>query len=148
MDKIFETNTFSNSLPFPETDLRVSAWRGAPSLFFAITCFLCNHFEKLQIALFKVELIINNASSTYVYPKTIEKCLTPNHFYLADGYSILLTKHLLIRGESHIDFCTQSVIMTLGLEGGLSLMTFWFWNSEKLSNFKTNELHDRFPSDI
>ena len=147
MDKIFETNTFSNSLPFPETDLRVSAWRDAPSLFFAITCFFfCNHFEKLQIALFKVELIIT--SSTYVYPKTIEKCLTPNHFYLADSYSILLIKHLLIRGESHIDFCTQSVIMTLGLEGGLSLMTFWFWNSEKLSNFKTNELHDRFPSDI
>ena len=146
MDKIFETNTFSNSLPFPETDLRVSAWRDAPSLFLQSLVFFCNHFQKLQIALFKVELIIT--SSTCVYPKTIEKCLTPNHFYLADDYCILLTKHLLIRGESHIDFCTQSVIMTLGVEGGLSLMTFWFWNSEKLWNFKTNELHDRFPSDI
>ena len=39
----------------------------------------CNHFEELQTVLFEVELIINNAPLTYVYPNTIETCLTPNH---------------------------------------------------------------------
>ena len=29
--------------------------------------------------LFEVELIINNKPLTYVYPNTIETCLTPNH---------------------------------------------------------------------
>ena len=33
----------------------------APSLFFAITCFFCNHFEELQTVLLDVELIIDNA---------------------------------------------------------------------------------------
>ena len=38
------------------------------------------HFEELQtVLLIQVELIINNASLTYVYPNTIETCLTPNH---------------------------------------------------------------------
>ena len=36
-------------------------------------------FEELQTVLIEVELIINNASLTYVYPNTIETCLTPNH---------------------------------------------------------------------
>ena len=50
------------------------------SLVFAITCFFCNHFGELQTVLFGVELIINNTPSlTYVYPNTIEACLTPNH---------------------------------------------------------------------
>ena len=35
--------------------------------------------RELQNALFEVELIINNAPLTYVYPNTIETCLTPNH---------------------------------------------------------------------
>ena len=46
---------------------------------FVTTCLFCNHFEELQTALLKVELIINNVSSTYVYPNTIETCLTPKH---------------------------------------------------------------------
>ena len=38
------------------------------------------HFEELQtVLLIQVELIINNASLTYVYPNTIETCLTPNY---------------------------------------------------------------------
>ena len=53
-------------------------WLRAPP-FFAITCFFCNHFEELQTVLFEVELTINNTSLTYVYPNTIETCLTPNH---------------------------------------------------------------------
>ena len=36
----------------------------------------CNHFEELQTVLFEVEMIIKNASLTYVYPNTTE---TPNH---------------------------------------------------------------------
>ena len=44
--------------------------------------FFCNHFEELQTVLFEVELMINNAPFTYVYPNTIETCLTPNHLLL------------------------------------------------------------------
>ena len=43
-----------------------------------------NHFEELQTVLFEVELIINNAPLTYVYPNTIEICLTPNHFLFSE----------------------------------------------------------------
>ena len=43
----------------------------------------CNHFGELAIALFEVELIINNAPLTCVYPSTIETCLTFNHFLFA-----------------------------------------------------------------
>ena len=56
----------------------------SPPLIFAITClfvfvFFCNQFEEIQIALFEVALIINNAPLTYVNPNTIETCLTHNH---------------------------------------------------------------------
>ena len=47
--------------------------------FFAITGFFHNHFEELRTVLFEVQLIINNAPLTYIYPNTIETCLTPNH---------------------------------------------------------------------
>ena len=53
----------------------------------------CNHFEELQNVLFEVELTINNAPLTYVYPNAIETYLTPNH--LADSYYILLTQDQL-----------------------------------------------------
>ena len=39
----------------------------------------CNHFEELQTVLIKVKLIINNAPLRYVYPNTINTCLTLNH---------------------------------------------------------------------
>ena len=59
-------------------------WGHMPCLFFAITCFgfFCNHFEELQTVLFEVEMTINNAPLTYIYPNTIETCLTPNHLLL------------------------------------------------------------------
>ena len=41
--------------------------------------FFCNHFEEVQTVLFEVELIINNAPLTHVYPNIIETCLKPNH---------------------------------------------------------------------
>ena len=50
-----------------------------PYLFFAITCFFCNHFEELKTVLFEIELIINNALLAYIYSNTIETFLTPNH---------------------------------------------------------------------
>ena len=53
--------------------------RRGGGIIFAITCFFCCHFEELQTVLFEVDLIINNAPLTYVYPNTIETCLTPNH---------------------------------------------------------------------
>ena len=37
---------------------------GRALLFFAITCFFCDHFEELQTVLIQVKLIINNAPLT------------------------------------------------------------------------------------
>ena len=58
---------------------------------------------------------------------------------------VFMQKFFTVQNESHIDFQTQSVIMTLeirrGRGRGLSLRTFW--NSEKLSNFKAHELSCR-----
>ena len=68
-----------------EVDLRMGVrGRGAgfgcsPSLFFAIPCFICSHFEELKTVLSEVELIINYPHLTYVYANSIEICLTPNH---------------------------------------------------------------------
>ena len=59
-------------------------------LFFFFVClFVCffNYFEELQTVLFEVELIINNAPLVYVYPNTIETCLTSN--YLLFGRQLL-----------------------------------------------------------
>ena len=53
---------------------------GTLSLFFAVTL-------KNYKLLFEVKLIINNAPLTYVYPNTIETCLTPN--YLLFGKQLL-----------------------------------------------------------
>ena len=52
---------------------------GRRSLYFFNHLFFCSHFEELQIVLFEVELNMNNAPLTYVYPNTIIKCLTTNH---------------------------------------------------------------------
>ena len=49
--------------------------------YFLQTLVVCNHFEQLQTMLFEVELIINNAPLIYVYPNTIETCLTPNYLF-------------------------------------------------------------------
>ena len=51
----------------------------APPLFLQSLVFSFNQFEELQIVLFEVELIINDAPLTYVYRNTIKTCLTPNH---------------------------------------------------------------------
>ena len=55
-----------------EADLMGGAWGACPLIF-------CNHFEELQTMLFEVELILNNAPLIYVYPNTINTCLTPNY---------------------------------------------------------------------
>ena len=56
--------------------------RGARTSLFSqslVLFFFCSYFEELQTVLFEVELIINNAPLTYVYPNAIGTCLTPNH---------------------------------------------------------------------
>ena len=53
---------------------------------------LCNHFKEPEAVLFEVELIINNEPFTYVYPNTIEICLTPNH--LLFGRQLLYSSNL------------------------------------------------------
>ena len=59
--------------------------------YFLQSLVFCNHFEELQTMLFEVELIINNAPLIYVYPNTIETCLTPN--YLLFGRQLLLSSN-------------------------------------------------------
>ena len=81
--KIFCINVNQKNSRKPEADLRGRRGRegalGVRALpIFCNLLFFCNHFEELQTVLFEVELIINNAPLTYVYPNTIEKCLTPN----------------------------------------------------------------------
>ena len=58
---------------------------GAP--YFLQSLVFCNHFEELQTMLFEVEQIINNAPLIYIYPNTIETCLTPN--YLLFGRQVV-----------------------------------------------------------
>ena len=54
----------------------------------ARTPLFCDHFEGLQTVLFKVELIINSKTLTYVYPDNIE---TPNH--LSFGRQLLYSSN-------------------------------------------------------
>ena len=49
---------------------------------------LCNHLLFcIQTVLFEVELIVDNAPLTYIYPNTIETCLSSNH--LLFGWQLL-----------------------------------------------------------
>ena len=59
-----------------EADLRGA--RGTRPPYFLQSLVFCNYFKELEIVLFRVQLIINNAPLTYVYPNTIETCLKPN----------------------------------------------------------------------
>ena len=63
-----------------EADLRGA--QGAPPPpppYFLQSFVFYSHFEELQTMLFEVELIVNNTPLIYVYPNTIERCLTPNY---------------------------------------------------------------------
>ena len=59
--------------------------------YFLQSPFFGNHFEEQRTMLFEVELFINNAPLIYVYPNTIETCLTPN--YLLFGRPLLLSSN-------------------------------------------------------
>ena len=68
--------------PYTEANSGKGGVREAPPLlpyFLQPLIFFWNYFEELQTVLFEVELIINNAPLIYVYPNTIETCLTPNY---------------------------------------------------------------------
>ena len=73
-------------------------------------------FEELQTVLIEVELIINNASLTYVYPNTIETCLTPNH--------LLFGKQLL-----HSPNTTRTLVRILTVPSSkISCISNHFWD--------------------
>ena len=63
----------------PAADLGGRGAVAHPLPIFCNHLFYCNHFEELKTVLFEVALIINNAPLTYVYPNTIEICLSLNH---------------------------------------------------------------------
>ena len=69
-------------------------WRARAPPFFAITCFICNHFEELQTVIIEVKLIINNQPLTYVYPNTIKTYLTLN--YLLFGRLLLCYSNITL----------------------------------------------------
>ena len=52
---------------------------GSHPPYFLQSLVFCNHFVEAETVLFKVELIINNAPLTFIYPNTIQTCLTPSH---------------------------------------------------------------------
>ena len=83
----FSVNVFR----FVENSIRQLVWT-FPNVFptftnpFVIHMFICqpevdffNHSEELQTMLFEVELIINKSPLIYVYPNTIETCLTNSY---------------------------------------------------------------------
>ena len=69
-----------------------------------VVFFFCNHFEELQTAFFEVELIINNAPLTYVYPNTTETCLTPNH--------LLFSRQLLYSSNTVSSVVTNLTVLS------------------------------------
>ena len=92
ISKLQATKKFLNvikrlPLYLTEEDLEGSAGGARAPPFFAITCFICNHFEELQTVIIEVKLIINNQPLTYVYPNTIKTYLTLN--YLLFGRLLL-----------------------------------------------------------
>ena len=60
---------------------------GSRHFYFLQALVFCNHFQELRTMLFEVQLIINNATLIYVYPNSIETCLTPKY--------LLFGRHLL-----------------------------------------------------
>ena len=83
--------------------------RGARAPFFCSHLFFCNRFEELHTALFEVELIINNAPLTYVYPNTIETCLTPNHLLFGRQLYSSNTTSTLIRNLTVLSSTTDKI---------------------------------------
>ena len=59
---------------------------GARPPYFLQSLVFCKLFEELQTVLFELELIINNAPLTYLYPNIIETCLTSNHLLFGRQY--------------------------------------------------------------
>ena len=70
--------------------------RPPPRLFFAIIYVFLNHFEELQTVLLELELIVNNAPLTYVYPNNIETSLTPNHLLYSSNTASTIVKNLTV----------------------------------------------------
>ena len=74
---------FCTSPQHAEADLRMGAGSAPPPLpplpLFLQSLVFRNHFEELQTMLFEAELVINNARLIYVYPNTIEICLTTSY---------------------------------------------------------------------
>ena len=70
---------FLNYLSYTEAHLKRARGGGTHPPFFLQSVVFCNHFAELEIVLFELKLIINNAPLKYVYPNTKETCLSPNH---------------------------------------------------------------------
>ena len=64
-------------ISYAEVDLKGGAGGTRPPYFLQSHDYW-NHFAELEIVLFEVELIIDNAPSKYVYPNNKETCLSPN----------------------------------------------------------------------
>ena len=75
--------------------------------FFCNHFFFCDHFEELQTVLFEVELTINNATLTYVYPNAIKTCLTPNE--LLFGRQLLYSSNTKLTVVENLTVLSSSI---------------------------------------
>ena len=67
-----------------------------PLSYFLQSLAFLNHFEEIQIVLFKSELIISNATLTYVYPNTLETYLTLNNLLFGTQF-IIFPYYILLK---------------------------------------------------
>ena len=105
-----------------EADSRKGEVSGHP-LFFCnhlfFLFFFCNRFEELQTVLFEVELTINNAPLTYVYPNTIKTCLTPNH---------LLFGRQLLYSSNTISIAVRNLTVLSSTTDKINRISNHFWD--------------------
>ena len=82
--------------------------------------------------LFEVELIINNASLTYVYSNTIETCLTLNHF--------LIGRQLLYSSKTKSTAITNQTTHSSTADK-INRISNHFWDSSRYETYAVN-LHE------
>ena len=69
----------------------------------------CDHFDELHTVFIEVELIINNAALTYVYPNTIKTYLTPNHLLFGRQLCYSNTTAAVVRNVTVLSSTTDKI---------------------------------------
>ena len=100
---------------------------GTDPPYFLKSLAFCNHLEELKTVLFEVELIINNAPLTYVYPNTIETCLTSNHLLLY--YLLFICYYIMLLYSSNTtSTIATNLIVPSGTTDKINRISNHFWD--------------------